>query len=284
MFGYSIGETRGMETALLYPDRASFERLGQEAYPQLWAGKTYTTEMEMLKKNGTRFWCNLTGRALNAAQPAEGSIWMSHDITERKQAEAELHRSKAALSAAHQELQKTYLLEKQLARTDTLTGINNRGYLFELAEREFNVAMRYQRSFSIIMFDVDYFKQVNDTFGHLMGDQVLQGVTQAVCAEIRSADLIGRYGGDEFIVLMPQTTAQESLPLAERIHASVATLRIATDKDPLTVMISIGIAQMDYTAVPEPGLADTVEGLFLRADKALYKAKHAGRNRTVIFD
>ena len=284
MFGYSIGETRGMETALLYPDRASFERLGQEAYPQLWAGKTYTTEMEMLKKNGTRFWCNLTGRALNVAQPAEGSIWMSRDITERKQVEAELHRSNVALSAAHQELQKSYLLEKQLARTDMLTGINNRGYLFELAAREFNVAMRYQLSFSIIMFDIDYFKRINDSFGHLMGDLVLQKVTQAVCAEIRSADLIGRYGGDEFIVLMPQTTAQEALPLAERIHASVATLRIATDKDLLTVTISIGIAQMEYTAVPEPGLADSVEGLFLRADKALYKAKQAGRNRTVIFD
>ncbi len=284
MFGYSIGETRGMETSLLYPDRASFERLGQEAYPQLWAGKTYTTEMEMLKKNGTRFWCNLTGRALNVAQPAEGSIWMIRDITERKQVEAELHQSKDALSLAHRELEKAYLLEQQLARTDTLTGINNRGYLFELAAREFNVAMRYQLSFSIIMFDIDYFKQINDTCGHLIGDQVLQQITQVIRAEIRSADVIGRYGGDEFIVLMPQTTAQEALPLAERIHASVAALRIATDKDPLTVTISIGIAQAVYNAVPESGLADTVEGLFLRADKALYKAKQAGRNCTVIFD
>jgi len=235
---------------------------------------------EIQIKNGELF-AQLVALVLDNAQLFSAA---EHEISERRWAEAELRRAKDALLIAHRDLEQSYLIEKQLARTDTLTGVNNRGYLFELAAREFNVAMRYQLSFSIIMFDIDYFKHVNDTLGHLMGDQVLQKVTQAVCAEIRSADLIGRYGGDEFIVLLPQTTEQEALPLAERIHASVATLRIATDKDPLTVTISIGIAQAVYNAVPESGLADTVEGLFLRADKALYKAKQAGRNCTVIFE
>lgn len=217
-----------------------------------------------------------------------------HDITARERAEVELQYMKESLRAANNELQAALTREKQLARTDALTGINNRGHLFELAEREFHVAMRYRRPLSIIMFDIDYFKQINDTFGHLMGDQVLQSITHAVCAEIRSADLIGRYGGDEFVILLPQTGAQEALSLAERIHTSVATMPMENNIDPMVLTVSIGIAQTIHNTTPyplhdtvlEPGRIlqfDTLENLFLRADQALYAAKQAGRNRTVIF-
>ncbi len=217
-----------------------------------------------------------------------------HDITARERAEVELQYMKESLKAANNELHATLTREKQLARTDALTGINNRGYLFELAEREFHVAMRYRPPLSIIMFDIDNFKQINDTFGHLMGDQVLQRITKTVCAEIRSADLVGRYGGDEFVILLPQTSAQEALSLAERIHTSVAAMPVENDKGPMVLTVSIGIAQTIHNAIPNPphdtvlelGRAmqfDTLEDLFLRADQALYAAKQAGRNRTVIF-
>ncbi len=177
---------------------------------------------------------------------------------------------------------------EQMASTDSLTGIHNHRSLLKLAVREFDVAMRYQPPLSMIFFDVDLFKIVNDTFGHAIGDLALIKTVQAVCAKLRSADLIGRYGGDEFVILLPQTTAQEALPLAERIHASIAAMQLDTDKGPLKLTISIGIAQTIHThGLNSDGEAlpsDSIEALLLRADQALYAAKKAGRNCTMIFD
>jgi diguanylate cyclase (GGDEF)-like protein len=116
-----------------------------------------------------------------------------------------------------------------------------------------------------------------------MGDQVLKKITQVVFAEIRLADVIGRYGGDEFVVLLPHTSEQEALSLAERIHSSISAVRIETDDGPLTLTISIGITQTTHHEVSEQQ-RDTVENLFLRADQALYAAKQAGRNCTMLFD
>ena len=188
------------------------------------------------------------------------------DITARRKAEEKIRLLNAELEA--------------LADTDGLTGINNHRSLLKLAEREFEVAMRYQPPLSMMFFDIDYFKQINDTFGHAIGDEALKLTIQTVCAKLRSADLIGRYGGDEFVILLPQTSALDALPLAERIHASIAEMRLETNKGPLTLTISIGIAQ----SIHDASELDTVESLLLRADQALYAAKQAGRNRTVIFD
>jgi diguanylate cyclase (GGDEF)-like protein/PAS domain S-box-containing protein len=210
-----------------------------------------------------------------------GTLGIFWDITERRQAELELQYMKESLNTANIELQAAFVREQQLARTDSLTGINNRRHLFDLAEHEFNVALRYRLPLSVLMFDVDHFKKINDGFGHAIGDQVLQRITQIVCATIRSSDVIGRYGGgDEFIVLMPQTSAQEALLLAERIHARIAVMRMDTDKAQIILTISIGVAQ----TILDDSHSDTVEKLFLRADQALYAAKQAGRNCTVIFD
>ncbi len=226
--------------------------------------------------------------SLGTLETGSGTLILSsiRDVTERRNVESELRRSKETLDIAHHALERSFEREQQLARTDSLTGVHNRRFLFELAEREFNIAARYRPPFSMILFDVDYFKRINDTFGHAVGDQALKNIAQVVCAEIRSADMIGRYGGDEFVILLPGTSAQEALPLAERIHDSVAATRMDTDKGPLTVTISIGIAQTIHAAASIPGNVpqpDTVENLFLRADQALYTAKQAGRNHTIIF-
>jgi len=206
----------------------------------------------------------------------------------RKQAESELRRAKDEIETAHRELQQSFAREQQLARTDELTGINNHHFLLRLAEHEFNVAMRYRPPLSMVFFDIDDFKLINDNFGHLIGDRALKKIVQVVCAEIRSADVIGRYGGDEFVILLPQTSAREALPFAERLHASVAAMRLKTNKGALTLTISIGIAQTIHHPVSsKPGhnaQPDTVENLLLRADQAMYAAKQAGKNRTVIFD
>jgi diguanylate cyclase (GGDEF)-like protein/PAS domain S-box-containing protein len=176
----------------------------------------------------------------------------------------------------------------RLAHMDEMTGIHNRRSILLLAEHEFNVAMRYRPPLSVLFFDIDYFKQINDTFGHALGDQALKQIVQVARAEIRSADVLGRYGGDEFIVLLPQTGVQEALPLAERIRARIADLRIDSEKGPLALTISMGIAQtihrvLDPGDIP-PAAADTAEKLIQRADQALYAAKQAGRNRTMIYD
>jgi diguanylate cyclase (GGDEF)-like protein len=158
-----------------------------------------------------------------------------------------------------------------------LTGINNRRRLYELAEHEFDIAVRYQQPMSVIMFDIDHFKKVNDTFGHAAGDQILQQVTQVACAELRSADVIGRYGGEEFVIVLPMTNARQAYPLAERIRQGVEAMRMPTEKGDAAVTLSIGIVEMRHGMQIK-----SVETLIHDADEVMYAAKQAGRNRTEI--
>jgi len=138
--------------------------------------------------------------------------------------------------------------------------------------------MRYQHPLSVMMFDLDYFKQINDTFGHAMGDRILERVVQVACAELRSADKIGRYGGDEFIIVLPVTTAQQAYPVAERIRAGVAAIRLPTPQGNAAITLSIGIAETVH--MPHD---DAIEHVINRADEAMYAAKRAGRNRTATY-
>ena len=174
------------------------------------------------------------------------------------------------MKITHKELEQAFAREQQLARIDTLTGVNNRRYLFELAEHEFNIALRYHSPLSVLMFDVDDFKLINDDFGHAIGDQALQHLTQVVCSQLRSADVLGRYGGDEFIVLLPQTSAQEARVTWQ--NASTPALPPCAWKQTKVRSPSrsaLGLPKhIHHTAQP-----DSVENLLLRADQALYAAK-----------
>ncbi|MBI5965341.1 MAG: diguanylate cyclase [Chloroflexi bacterium] len=191
-------------------------------------------------------------------------------VRERKRAEK-------ALESVNLELQTALAREKQLARTDSLTGVNNRRHLYELAEHEIEVAVRYQQPLAVIMFDIDHFKKVNDIFGHLAGDQILEHVAQTACAQLRSADRIGRYGGEEFIILLPMTNAQQACLLAERIRLEVEALRVPTSKGDASVTLSIGVIELIHGRPSE-----SVEEIFRRVDNAMYRAKQDGRNCTVI--
>lgn len=173
--------------------------------------------------------------------------------------------------------------EKELARADSLTGVSNHGHLFRVARHLFEVAKRYRQPLSLIMFDLDNFKQINDIFGHAVGDLALQTLTQVVQSELRASDVIGRYGGDEFTILLPLTIAQDALALAARIHTSIANVGLKTEKGCLPLTISIGIAQTNPSENNEEDAPDTVENLFLRADKALYHAKQAGKKRSAVY-
>ncbi len=155
-----------------------------------------------------------------------------------------------------------------LARTDSLTGAWNRYHMEEELDHEVAAAARYERPLVVLLFDVDHFKQFNDTYGHDAGDRVLKFLVKRVGACLRGADRLGRWGGEEFIVLATQTDAEAGLQLAERLRAEVASGSLE-GLDPVT--ISVGVAEC------RPG--DTRKSLVNRADEAMYRAKQAGRNR-----
>jgi diguanylate cyclase (GGDEF)-like protein/PAS domain S-box-containing protein len=287
LMGYTLDEIQqvpGYQNFTPAPIQAVIDYFAIEL-PKVMADPTYSPkqilELEFLRKDGSVIWTETRFSIIRDENGNPVSILSEgRDITERKQTEAKLRQAKEALEVTHRELEQSFMREQQLARIDVLTGVNSRNYLFELASHEFEVAMR-RPPLSMLMIDIDHFKQINDTFGHAMGDQAIKHIAQIVYAEIRSADVIGRYGaGDEFVILLPQTSTQEARSLAERIHASIAAMRLDTGKGALTVTISIGVAQTIHDAAQ----TDTVESLLHRADTALYAAKQAGRNRTVIFD
>ena len=207
-----------------------------------------------------------------------GTFGISTDITERKRAEMELSRVMEALEAANHELKQSLEREKMLACTDSLTGLSNHRYLFDQAAHEFETAIRYQRPLAFLMFDIDHFKQVNDSLGHTAGNELLVRVAQTAVACVRASDIVARYGGDEFMVILPNTVAQEALPAAERLRTGMAAIQVEMNDEPFIVTLSIGIAELRR----EP-MDKNVEQVIQRADQALYQAKHGGRNCVVIF-
>jgi len=161
----------------------------------------------------------------------------------------------------------------ELATTDPLTRLYNRRALYEHLDREFQRSQRYGNAFAVLLLDIDHFKRVNDTWGHAVGDRVLVAVSQIVRETVRQTDFVGRYGGEEFLVLAPETPHLNARVLAERIRARVeAGTRGGGDQRP-AVTVSVGVASSDAVRTQH------FEELIQLADDALYAAKHAGRNR-----
>ncbi len=160
------------------------------------------------------------------------------------------------------------------AITDSLTGVYNRRGLFQIGEFEFLRARRINRPFSAMIFDIDHFKKVNDQYGHATGDQTLHGLAERCRAGSRAVDLVGRYGGEEFVTLLPETHLESARLVAERLRQSIMENPFTTDAGPLDITISIGVA--------EATKLDTLSTLIERADAALYNAKRAGRNRVAV--
>ncbi len=161
-----------------------------------------------------------------------------------------------------------------LATIDALTGCLNRRALMERLERELNRVSRYQTEFSVLMIDLDRFKDVNDSRGHLVGDSMLRQIGDLLRTEVRSVDLAARYGGEEFVIVLPETDAEGALIFAERLRKRVMQTNFADTGDPLNITVSIGVASAGpQSDVPTP------DSLIARADAALYRAKNEGRNR-----
>jgi diguanylate cyclase (GGDEF)-like protein len=177
-------------------------------------------------------------------------------------------------------LQNTLLLNEAtkkieaLSRTDALTGLNNKRFFLELAEREMVIADRYNFHASIFVIDLDFFKVVNDTYGHLAGDQVLKEVAQIITQEVRRTDIAGRFGGEELVVFLPHTTCEQALRVAERIRSGVEENVVHFTAHEISVTASIGVTST------ESGVKNLGKMIHV-ADAALYQAKSSGRNRVV---
>ena len=186
-------------------------------------------------------------------------------------------RNHLALQKAHRDLKAANAELTRLATTDFLTGVWNRRRFMELGEAEVARVRRSGRSFGMAMMDVDHFKSVNDTHGHDAGDNVLRALAEACVDRLRNVDIVGRMGGEEFALILPETDPQGAMLTVERLREYLSELAIPIDSGTLTVTVSIGV-----TTVRDP--SDTIEGALKRADEALYKAKGSGRNRTVAYE
>src|SRR5215207_1114040 len=164
---------------------------------------------------------------------------------------------------------------QSLALTDPLTGLQNRRSLFELGRVEFARMQRMKRSFCCMMLDLDHFKKINDEYGHLIGDHVLQEFARRCKNLVREVDLVGRYGGEELIILLPETDIPTSMQVAERLCTSIASEPIKIFNKEISVTVSIGVATQDENTTD-------LETLIARADQAMYIAKHKGRNRVAL--
>lgn len=171
------------------------------------------------------------------------------------------------------ELVETNKRLERLSITDGLTRLYNHRYFQDELARAFEESQRYGRPLSLAIIDLDFFKKINDTYGHAVGDEVLKGVSHIFNESIRSTDLVARYGGEEFTVMMPETELQDAVVFAEKIRGLVEATPISTQAGPLAVTVSIGTASVPHTSV------HAAKELIVAADKALYRAKSSGRNQ-----
>ena len=165
---------------------------------------------------------------------------------------------------------------EQLALTDPLTGLNNRRSFDIAAHQLVRVAIRHRRPLSLLMLDIDFFKKVNDTYGHAAGDMVLVKIAKVCRQYVRSMDLPARLGGEEFCLLFPETGLNDARLLAERLRLAVSAVEFQANSQIFSVTVSIGISECS-------GEEDSLEMLLERSDQALYKAKQTGRNCSVIW-
>ncbi|MEM7018988.1 MAG: diguanylate cyclase [Pseudomonadota bacterium] len=194
-----------------------------------------------------------------------------------RQYREELNRAKSELEhqveVRTQELLNAKESAETLASTDMLTQLNNRRAFFERAEPVLKLAARHTQPLSLIFTDIDHFKRINDTYGHAAGDEILKTVADTLRNTARETDIAGRIGGEEFVLLLPNTPQADAAQLAERLRLAIAELDVSYQAQPLSLTASFGVAAL----MPD----NTLENLLSRADAALYEAKSSGRNRVV---
>ncbi|MCP4140608.1 MAG: PAS domain S-box protein [Chloroflexi bacterium] len=200
-------------------------------------------------------------------------LGVSRDITQRKKAEDALVAANTALQIHLSKIEALQGKLREQALRDSITGLYNRHYMREALEREISQAKRKKWPIGLIMIDIDHFKQVNDTFGHLVGDLALQNLGTLIHDNIRSSDIPCRYGGDELLIIMPDTSLEIAHERAELIRSKFESIRIPYKSKTIQVTLSIGVASYSDAETSD------YEGMLNAVDEMLYKAKSEGRNR-----
>ncbi len=216
----------------------------------------------MVQRRAIPFWRHLDGEAANLSDATFGlavSLLMLTGIWGIRLLFDDLTRKSAELHA--------------LAITDALTGLANRREMLRCLQIELERSQRNRSPLTLLMFDIDHFKATNDTWGHAAGDTVLSAIADICLMKLRHIDIAGRWGGEEFLVLLPNTHQNEGIAIAERLRAAIGETSIQTERAKLTCTVSIGVASS------EP-ISD-IDALLARVDDALYRAKNTGRNRVV---
>jgi diguanylate cyclase (GGDEF)-like protein/PAS domain S-box-containing protein len=235
------------------------------------APQSFRGELECRCKDGSTLWTEVMAHPLVNDHGIVEILGVTRDISEHKRLLLEIAQAKDATEEANQALQRVNLELARLATTDTLTGVWNRRHFEEVAGAERTRALRYKQALSLLILDVDHFKLINDRYGHQTGDQVLIGLTKLVGDAMRQADVLARWGGEEFVVIMPHCAAPEAMLVAEKLRALTAA---HVFPDVGTVTASFGAAELK----PD----EPLDAWFKRVDLALYAAKTAGRNRVCL--
>lgn len=181
------------------------------------------------------------------------------------------------LKIKSQELEEINQKLYEVSITDQLTQIYNRGFLLEAFATEFQKSKRYNFTLSCIMLDIDHFKKINDKYGHLTGDFILKDITRIIQESIRQADTFGRYGGEEFMIVIPYVNSNKAFLVAEKIRKLIDHTEFVSNGTKIKATISLGVSDNKSTSIT------TIDDMIKRSDDALYKAKNDGRNRTRIF-
>ncbi len=283
----------GNPSVSLYPDQAAFYTLGKAAFAVMVQGLAYKSEVLMKRRDGNLFWSHLTGKLVNPDDTGEGSIWIVDDITARKKVENELQQARAnleqlvavrtqelsrtvqALEAKAREQQAAEARIQMLAHYDPLTGLPNRTLLDSRSDLTLSHAKRSGETVALMFLDLDHFKNINDSLGHRVGDEVLVELAHRLSLNVREQDTVARLGGDEFVLLLPNTGATGAAHLADKLlRAALQPIHI--EQHELTVTPSIGIA-----LYPKDGT--DLDSLARSADAAMYRAKGDGRNNFRFF-
>ncbi|MFZ5986531.1 MAG: GGDEF domain-containing response regulator [Bacillota bacterium] len=186
------------------------------------------------------------------------------------------------LEEKNKELMEKNTLLEQMAITDSLTGLFNKGYVLERLESEIQRAARYNEAISLIIIDIDHFKEVNDTYGHLMGDKLIKEISEEITSSVRDVDIVGRYGGDELMVICPNTDINGAKILAERIRSNIHNHKFELKGEIVPITVSLGVSSA------APSLYTKADSDIVRiigeADIALYRAKSSSRNKVEAYE
>jgi len=286
MLGYASGDVLHQTTRFFYPTEQAW-RSAAAAYPYLERGETHTREEELMRSDGSRFWCRFTGRSVDRAHPEEQSVWLFEDVTEQRAARedleqrvqqrtAELGLTNARLLAEVAEREHAENRIRHLANHDELTGLPNRRLLLDRLTQALAMAHRAGEQVAVMFLDLDRFKTINDSLGHQIGDELLRAVAMRIAGLVREGDTVARLGGDEFVIVLPRIDRGAQVGVVAGKVTETLALPFRLHGHELHVTPSIGIA-----LYPQDG--ETPETLLRNADSAMYHAKEAGRDNHQFF-